>query len=230
MESDLTAILLCGGKGERLRPITESIPKPLVTLHGKPILHHLVNYLANAGIKRQIFCVGYKADMIKEYVRKSLPKSIEAVFVDSGDASMTDRILDAKKHVRGRAMICYGDTLANIDLRALIRTHERKKAYATLAVYPLTSPYGIVDFESSKKIKKFLEKPRLPYWINIGYLVCDPVALNMIKRGSDMPEFLDSLVKAKKLFAFQHSSKHLTVNTEKDRKDAESAVTEMFTV
>src|SRR5947209_2943463 len=83
----------------------------------------------------------------------------------------------ARPHVRGRALVCYGDTLANVDLAALARQHEDGDALLTLAVYPLHSPYGIVTFDAGRRVTGFREKPRLPHWINIGFMLCEPAAL-----------------------------------------------------
>ncbi len=150
--SDVTAVLLCGGKGERLRPFTEHFPKPLVPLNGKPLLQHLLSYLSLQGVRRFVLCTGYKAEAIARFVEElALPQGLEVVCVDSGEAaSMADRVLDARKHVSGRALICYGDTLANVDLDSLARRHVESGALATVTVYPLRSPYGIVSLAGTR--------------------------------------------------------------------------------
>lgn len=227
--SELTAILLCGGKGERLRPFTENLPKALVPLNGEPLLGHLLRYLSSAGITRVIVCVGYKAEAIQSFLGERPDLAPGAICVDSGGASMTDRILDALPHVRGRALVCYGDTLANVDLSELVEAHSRSGALATLTAYPLSSPFGIVRFDESKRVTAFEEKPLLPYWINIGYLLCEPGAFEVLQQGSDMPQFLSALAVANGLYTFEHKGKHLTVNTEKERAEAETGVVEFFT-
>ncbi|MBX3745401.1 MAG: nucleotidyltransferase family protein [Verrucomicrobiae bacterium] len=227
---DLTAILLCGGKGERLRPLTENCPKPLVPLAGKPILQHLIESLRAGGIERFVFCVGYRAEMIRTFLAAQFPESVGIRVVDSGDASMTDRLLDAQPHVPGRALVCYGDTLANVDLSALLDAHRRRNALATLATFPFESPYGVVDTDDDGRIDRFREKPVLPYWINIGYLVLEPAAWHPLERGSDMPAFLARLAATGRLYAHRHEGRHLTVNTEQDRALAERQLARMITV
>jgi glucose-1-phosphate cytidylyltransferase len=227
--SQLTAILLCGGKGERLRPFTETMPKAMVPLKGEPLLSHLLRYLIAAGINRFVICVGYKAEAIESFLSENYPHSEQITCVNSGDASMTDRLLDARPHVPGRALVCYGDTLANIDLPSLLQDHEQRGALATLTVYPLHSPFGVVHFDDSKRATAFAEKPRLPYWINIGFLVCEPAAFDFVNRGSEMPEFLSTLAQAGVLYTHEHAGKHLTVNTEKDRALAETEMIEFYT-
>lgn len=226
----LTAILLCGGKGERLRPLTDDRPKPLVPLAGKPILQHLVESLRAAGLARFVFCVGYRADMIRAFLAEQFPDPDPVRVVDSGDASMTDRLLDARPQVPGRALVCYGDTLANVDLDALMEAHRRRDALATLTTFPLESPFGIVDTDADGRIDRFREKPVLPYWINIGYLVLEPDAWHGLERGTDMPDFLARLAATGRLFAHRHQGSHLTVNTEKDRALAERHLARMVTV
>ncbi|HEV2707701.1 MAG TPA: nucleotidyltransferase family protein [Pyrinomonadaceae bacterium] len=227
--SDLTAILLCGGKGERLKPFTETLPKPLVPLKGRPLLSHLLRYLAASGITRFVICVGHKAEVITQFAEEQREPGWELTCVNSGDASMTDRLLDARAHVSGRALVCYGDTLANIDVAELLKSHVANDALATLTTYPLHSPFGIVYFGDSKRVSAFAEKPVLPYWINIGFIMCEPAAFDFIKPGSDMPEFLSALAEAGVLYTHHHTGKHLTVNTEKDRAIAEVEVVEFFT-
>lgn len=226
--SDLTAILLCGGKGERLRPFTDTLPKALVPLNGQPLLYHLLKYLSVAGVKRFVLCVGYKAELIEQYLKEHRDPAWDITCVDSGDASMTKRLLDARAHVSGPALICYGDTLANVDLSALHKEHEASGALMTMTVYPLHSPFGIVGFNGTKRVTEFMEKPRLPYWINIGFMLCQPEALGFIGPHSDMPDFLSALAEAGALSVHQHEGKHLTVNTEKERAAAEAEIAVIF--
>lgn len=221
---DLTAVLLCGGKGERLRPLTQAVPKPMVPLNGRPMLHHLMAHLSASGISRFVVCVGYKAEVIEAFVAEEAEPDWRAVCIDSGDASMTDRILDAAAHVSGAMLVCYGDVLANVDIGRLAESHESRSALATVTVHPLDSPFGIVEFDSSRQISRFVEKPRLPYWTNIGFMLFEPEALSHLERGTDIPEFLSKLAEMGVLYAYEHLGNHLTVNTEKDHALAEDSI------
>jgi NDP-sugar pyrophosphorylase family protein len=228
--SEPTAVILCGGKGERLKPFTNHLPKALVPLHGKPLLYHLMNYLSAAGISRFVLCVGYKAECIEQFVREYATPRWHVECVNSGDASMADRILDARPHIPGQALICYGDILANVDLATLRREHQGNGALATLTVYPLHSPFGIIQFDQANRITELAEKPVLPYWINIGFMLCEPQALERLEPGTDMMEFSRTLANAGALFAYQHQGRHLTINTEKERIQAEAQMTDFATV
>lgn len=226
---ELTAVLLCGGKGERMKPFTDALPKTLVPVNGRPLLHHLMKYLSNAGVHRFVICVGHKAEAIEEFIAAHQEPHWDVTCVNSGDVSMIDRVLDARRLFDGPALICYGDTLANVDLNALQEQHLSSGAGVTVTVYPLRSPFGIVNFDEGGRILQFDEKPLLPYWINIGFIICGPEAFKFMVRGADMPEFLSAAGEAGTLFAYQHTGKHLTVNTEKERAQAEAQIVEFYT-
>lgn len=229
MSADLTAILLCGGRGERLRPFTDALPKALVPLRGRPLLEHLMAGLAADGVTRFAVCVGYKAEAIQEFLRMNHNPAWQVACVNSGDASMTDRLLDARPHVPGQALVCYGDTLANVDLTALRGQHSDSGALATVTVYPLQSPFGIVRFDDSKRVLGFDEKPLLPYWINIGFILLEPEAFDLLRPGSDMVAFLTTLAGAGLLHAYTHTGGHVTVNTTGDRGTAETKMIDFYT-
>ena len=225
----LTAVILCGGKGGRLKPFTDSLPKPLVPLNGKPLLYHLMNYLHKVGIKKFVLCTGYKASSIEKFIKNQSESGWEVICVNSGDVSMTDRIIDAREHISDQAIICYGDTIANVDISALKEFHEERKALATLTTFTLQSPFGIVNSDASGKISTFEEKPVLPYWINIGFMLCERGIFELLPQGSTMVDLLTELADAGKLFSYRHSGKHLTVNTEKERALAENEIISFYT-
>ncbi len=136
----------------------------------------------------------------------------------------------ARPHVCGRFLVCYGDTLANVDLPQLLGEHERARLAVSMTVFPLQSPYGIVDLEAEDRVAGFREKPRLPHWINIGFMACEPSAFEFMSRGRDMPEFLSHVAAARQLRAHRHEDRHLTVNTQKDLAQAEIEIREFYTL
>src|SRR5947209_8702985 len=235
MPTDVTAVVLCGGKGERLRPFTDSLPKALVPLNGRPLLHHLLRSLASGGVRRFVLCTGYRAQAIEDFLQAGSPPACEIKCVDSGEeAAMADRVLDALPQVSfaagGRALICYGDTMANVELNELAAEHQKSGALATITVYPLHSPFGIVEIAEGGKVHGIAEKPVLPHWINIGYLLCERPAFECLKRGDDLATFAAELARRGQLHAYRHRGRHVTVNTEKERSEAEAHITEFFTV
>ncbi|MEL0120216.1 MAG: nucleotidyltransferase family protein [Opitutae bacterium] len=232
MIDDLTAVILCGGRGERLRPFTDNLPKALVPLNGRPLLLHLVEHLKLSGVRRFVFCTGYLSHVVENFLSEGLPPGLQ-VFIDNQgkDASMIARLRGAAQFVLGQALICYGDTVANVDINALIQTHQKSGSAATLTVHPLRCPFGLVRFSEDSLVKTFDEKPLLPYWINIGYILCKSRLLLKIDPAVEhMQDFLFRLANSGQLQAFQHTGKHLTVNTEKERSQAESDIVDMFTL
>jgi len=227
--SELTAILLCGGKGRRLRPFTDTLPKSLVSINGKPLIYHLMRQLGGMGISHFIVCVGYKGEAIEKFVNENREPKWNVKCINSGDVSITDRITDAQNYFSGQGIICYGDTLANVNLTDLRKDHQKNGGLATITVYPYHSPFGIVAFDNSERVSEFIEKPQLPYWMNIGFLLCEQGAFEFIQPRSDFLEFLTAMAKAGVLYAHKHPGEHLTVNTEKDRALAENKMYEFFT-
>jgi NDP-sugar pyrophosphorylase family protein len=225
----VTAVILCGGEGRRLMPLTGTLPKPLVSVNGRPLLAFLMEHLAAAGIRRFLLCVGHRSECFAQFVREHAHPSWAVDCVDSGQASMTGRILHARERVPGTMLVCYGDTIANLDLAALWQGHRESALPATLTVHPLRSPFGIVDLGPENLVLRFREKPLLPYWINIGFLLLEPAALDLIPPGSDMPEFLTILSRAGLLRAHLHHGKHITINTEKDHQQAQSEICDFLT-
>jgi NDP-sugar pyrophosphorylase family protein len=228
--SAVTAVILCGGKGERLRPFTESLPKSLVPINGRPLLGYLLDHLARHGIRRFVLCTGYRANEIEAFAAKYAQGKVEIACVDSGDVSMADRVLDARCHIREHALVCYGDTIANVDLQRVVEEHVQANALATVSIYPLRSPFGVVSLlPGTQRVSSLAEKPVLPYWINIGYVLCEAAALDLLERGTDLVSFLRTLAEREGLHAHLHRERHITVNTEKERSAAEQDI-EFFTV
>ena len=224
MLNELTAIILCGGRGERLRPLTEKVPKPLIPVRGQPILQHILDHLCRYGINKSVLCIGYKASMLRSYAANRHATGCRIECIDSGDVSMNDRVLDTLAVASGPVLICYGDTLANVDLHELEASHRRAGSLATVTVFPLRSPFGIVDIADGDVVVRMTEKPVLPYWINIGYIRCDREAFKHMKRGSDLVQFCSAVAATGSLSAYRHTGQHMTVNTEDDLPAAEKEI------
>jgi glucose-1-phosphate cytidylyltransferase len=117
---DLKVLILCGGKGERLKPLTESVPKPLIKIKGRPILSYLLSHFESYGFRKFVIAVGYRSEAIIRYFEQN-HRNIEIEISDSGDADIVKRIKDAAGYLTGDFIVCYGDTLADVDLYSLIR-------------------------------------------------------------------------------------------------------------
>ena len=219
---NLQAILLCGGKGERLRPLTDDMPKPLIPIKGKPLLRHIVEHAQKHGIGAFIAAVGYKAEKIKDYLENQL--QIKAEFVDSGDADIIKRLNDCAALIQGDFLVLYGDTLSDVDLEKLIAFHRSRAEKATVTVWPLQSQFGVLEVAEDGKVVSFKEKPVLDKWINIGYFYFEKEALDWMRGFERFEDFLHWLVAEGKLNAYQHKGIHITVNTIKELDEAEKNI------
>ena len=216
---DVTALILCGGRGERLRPLTDEIPKPLLSVNGRPLLAYLMRHLHDRGIRDFLFCTGYKAEMFEEFAHQSASCAWRIRCQNAGEADIAERLRAAQQLVHGRALVCYGDTLADVDLAELRRVHETRRVEATLTVFPYRSPFGIVAADEDNMATGFEEKPQLPYWVNIGFMLCEPTAFARLRPGTDFPTFLEHLARERTLGVHRHLGRHWTANTEQELRD-----------
>jgi glucose-1-phosphate cytidylyltransferase len=218
-ERHLTAVILCGGRGERLRRLTDATPKPLLPANGRPILDYVLEHLMQSGIKEFILCTGYRADLFEQFAARRARSGMAVRCVNSGDVSIARRLAEARPLIRDRALVCYGDTLADVDVRQLLDAHQSRELEATLTVYPYRSPFGIVSIDESGLVSKFEEKPQLPYWINIGFLLLEPAALRRLDPAILLPEFLARLAGQRLLGVHRHQGRHWTANTETELRE-----------
>lgn len=213
----MQVVILCGGKGTRLSEYTEALPKPLVHVGNKPILHHLMDLYASFGHKDFILLIGYKGDKIKEYFKSN--KEFNIQFVDSGEeANKAQRLLDAKKLIKEDTfLMSYGDDLTDADINNIIDFHKKSKKIVTLTAVPLLSPFGIIEINSNDEVTSFREKPKLNHWMNGGFYVMDTKIFNYIKKGYDLEkETFEDLAKEKNIVAFMHDGFWKSMNTLKD--------------
>ena len=224
--SDLKVVILCGGRGERLHPITNDIPKPLLKIKDKPILSYIIEHLAQYNLHNLIFATGYKSNKICNYINEHYAKSIYKI-VDSGDVDIIKRIQDSCKYIKKDFMVLYGDTISNINLDNLIRYHQTQEEPATMTVWPLRSQFGIVDISDDGKVLGFQEKPVLDKWINIGYFYFKNEMKEKINKFDKFEFFLKDLANQKILNVYKHSDLHITINTLKELADAEKSIVEI---
>ena len=225
MKKNVTALILCGGKGERLRPLTESIPKPLVHVKGRPILSYLLDHIRKFGITEVVIAAGFKAEKIREFFG-SHPHGLKVTIVDSGDVDIIERIKACAPHLDGDFILFYGDTLADVDLGKLQDFHYARGTQATITLYPLKSQFGLATLDDDANVTRFEEKPTLDRWINIGNFYYQQEALSWMRDFSSYAAFLEFLGHEKKLKGYKHDGVHITVNTFRELEDAEQNIHE----
>ena len=216
------ALILCGGKGERLKPITKKIPKPLAIINNKPILGHQIDYLINQGIKELILATGYKSELIEEYILSNynnIGNKININFSDSGDVDIMQRIIDCKNKLKSEFLICYGDTLANINIHKLYKFYYKHGSSVTVTSYQIQSQFGTLDINANNQVINFLEKPVLDVWINIGFFIFNKRFIEATSKN--FAEFISNLASSGHLFSYRHQGLHITVNTLSELEEAE---------
>lgn len=226
------ALIIAGGEGERLRPLTSDRPKAMIPVAGRPIIEHQLEWLRAGGVTDAVVLCGYRADVLKEHIgdgrRFSLnvQYSLEAEPLGRGGALRQgyQAVPDSEAFV----VACNGDILTNQPLSELIRYHERKRAAATVMLSPLRSPFGIVDVERDGRITEFREKPVLPYWVNAGIYVLAPEFFQRLpEKGDHETTTFPALAAENKLFGFKSRSYWRPVDSIKDLGEAERELQEL---
>jgi dTDP-glucose pyrophosphorylase len=194
------AVLMAGGAGSRLRPLTEATPKPLLRVGGKPLLEILVERLRATGVREFFVTVNYKSDMIEDYFGDGSRLGVRIRYVREPEPLGTAGSL---RLIEGLSAIPFllvnGDILTKCDFRALLAFHERHAADVTVGTVPyeVDLPYGILEVDGDR-VAALAEKPRLDFLINSGIYVIDPSVIALIPpaRVFDVPDLVRALVAA----------------------------------
>lgn len=220
MANSPKVILLCGGKGERLRPLTSNTPKPLIPLNNKPILSYIFEHLEGYKLNDFIIATGYKAEKIDSFM-DSIKPSFSYKTVNLGNADIIQRIKGVSKFLDSDFMVLYGDTLSDLNINNLIKFHKNHKCPATISVWPLKTQFGLVEINSDDLVTSFQEKPVLDKWINIGYFYFDRDFMDIIAQYSSFEDCLiQSSIKGL-IAAYRHEGIHITINTLRELQIAE---------
>ena len=217
------AIILCGGRGERLRPITNDTPKPLVKIDDHPILHYVIEHLIKFNINKINIASGYKSNVINKYFSETNYDASIKLY-DSGEVDIIKRIQDILLTVQDDVIVLYGDTISNVDINELILCHRNSLKEITMTVWPLRISYGLAEISGNGTIVSFLEKPTLDKWINIGYFYINTNCRDLIFNYNSFESFLLESAKMKSLNAYKHKGSHITVNTLTELKEAQSNI------
>ena len=184
----MKAVLLVGGLGTRLRPLTYRIPKPLIPVMGKPLIMHVINSMP-AEIDEIIIPVSYKKGMMEEYLLKNRPKR-RITLVDEPEPMGTGgAVKNVEKHIDGPFLVINGDSISSLDIAKFIKFHRQKKAFASISLWPVDdpTPYGIVDLAKDDRIRRFQEKPKkeeaFSNLINAGAYALEHEVLDHIGKG-----------------------------------------------
>ena len=219
---NMQALLLCGGEGTRLHPLTKKIPKPLVKIKNKTIIDHIVEHLHKSGLREFLICSGYKSNLMSRHFRKC--KSLDAKIINSGKVDILQRILDCKSMIGNDFMICYGDTIANVNIKKLYAFHKSHSKIATVCSYRLKQNFGIIKKNDENIVISFNEKPEYPGSINIGYFIFNKKIFKHIHSANNWLDLINILIEKKQLCSYEHDGIHITINTLNELALAEKSI------
>jgi glucose-1-phosphate cytidylyltransferase len=230
----MKVVILCGGKGTRLREETEFRPKPMVPIGNRPIVWHIMKTYAHYGHKEFILCLGYKGDMIRDYFRNYLWNTCDTTLMlgrkpavkfhnshdeedwsitlaDTGEDSMTAfRVKQIQRYIpKGEPfLLTYGDGLSTIDINATIKAHRKARKICTISAVHPAGRFGALRIEDSGHIHAFSEKPQYEEaYVNGGYMVCDYRMFDYLPNDPAMMLErvpMDNLVRDQQLNAYKH--------------------------
>jgi len=215
------AVVLAGGKGERLRPFTEDRPKPMVEIMGVPILGYQVQWLQGQGVTDLVISCGYRHEVIETYfgtgerMGMRIDYAVETEPLGRGGALRLalGRIPEDEEVV----IATNGDVITNFRLAPLLEAHLNRRMLATVVLTPFVSPYGIVEIDESDRVTHFREKPELPYWINAGVYALSPAVRDHLpERGDHELTTFPALARAGRLGAYKSEAYWRGVDTIKD--------------
>jgi len=212
--------ILCGGRGTRLRERTQSIPKPLIEIGGRPIVWHVIQIYLAHGFRRFVLLTGYKAELIEEFAAgEQWPEGTMVECVNTGLETPTGgRLRLAADFLDGeRFCATYADGVADIDLHALLADHVEHGAAATMTVVQPELQFGVAELNGDGVVRGFVEKPRSEHWINGGFFCFEPSVLELIDENAVLErEPLERLAAEQRLRAYRHEGFWDCMDTYKD--------------
>jgi NDP-sugar pyrophosphorylase family protein len=211
------ALILAGGKAERLGDAAQGKPKALVDVAGRPLAAYQVRQLVRAGVSRVfVSCAAGSED---EFAAALDGLGAEIVPVPESEPLGRGgglRLAATARRESGAVYALNGDELIDVDLRSMLARHSERGAAATIALTPLLSPFGIVELADDDTVTGFTEAPRLPHWVSVGVYVLGEEALERLpERGDHEQTTFPELAREGALLGWRHEGTWLTVNTPK---------------
>jgi len=196
-----TVVLMVGGLGSRLRPLTQNIPKPMLHVGGKPILETIVKGFYDNGFTNITMCLGYKSDAIKDHFQDGSDFGVNINYIlenkrmgTAGALTLLDKKLDEPFFVMN------GDLLTNVNFDKMLDFHKENNSKATMCVreYDIEVPYGVVNIVN-EQISSIKEKPVHKFFVNAGIYLLEPECIDLVPNNEfyDMPTLFSKLIDAK---------------------------------
>jgi dTDP-glucose pyrophosphorylase/CBS domain-containing protein len=196
-ELPLTAVVMAGGFGTRLSPLTDEVPKPMLRVGDTPMLERIVGQLREAGVRRVNLATHYRGDAIASHFKDGRDFGVELEIVHEDQPLGTAGALGRMEHADDPLLVMNGDILTHVDFRAMLHFHREHMADMTVAVRENTVavPYGIVEVDDTR-IVKISEKPTLRYLVNAGIYLLNAEVCGRVPRDRpyDMTDLIEALV------------------------------------
>lgn len=225
-----SAIILAGGKGERLRPLTNDRPKVMVELDGKPIMAWQIDWLKSHGITKFVLTVSYKHEVVEQYFEDGSKFGIEVDY--SIEETPLGRGGGIKKAFKSPlissdtdVVVCNGDIITKLDSGKMIQNHLDHKALVSLLLVPYLSRWGVVKIDDQNHVIGFEEKPKLPYWINGGIYVFNKEVEPLLPEIGDHEKDTFPKIPKEKFLGFKDEGFWRAVDVVKDKSEAEEFLT-----
>lgn len=244
----MKVVLFCGGLGTRIREYSEAVPKPMIPIGHQPILWHVMQYYSDHGHKDFILCLGYKANVVKEFFLNYRPQIYADCTISNGQVqfleeqpadwrvtlidtgiwrNIGERLYAVREHLRAEEMFLanYSDGLCNVDLGHMAEMFRASgKVACFLAVRPPLT-YHLADIDVDGRVREFISSDRSDIWINGGYFLFRREIFDYMREGEEL--VLDPfarLIAENKLMAYKHEGFWRSMDTLKDRQVLEDMV------
>ena len=182
----MKAVILAGGLGTRLRPLTNNKPKPMLPVGEKPILEHLIEWTKKGGVKSIVICVSYLRKSIEDYFEDGSKFGVKIEYAISNKPLATAGQLKTAEEFIDDDFVCmYGDSIFNFSLKNMIKQHVTKKSFVTMSLneFKTNLPYGVIEFSKNGKVTSWNEKPEIKGNVNMGCYVMNPNIFDLIPKN-----------------------------------------------
>jgi NDP-sugar pyrophosphorylase family protein len=227
LSENFYALAIAGGRGERLKPLTDSVPKPMVPLNGRPMIAYQVDWMLSQGVTDVVFLCGYLGEKIQEYFGDGKRFGFNAHYsyeeqpLGRGGAVRKGMTIVPKSS--RTVLVTNGDNVTDQPLSEMLDLHRSRKALATMMLTPYPSQYGVVETDGAGMVTQFVEKGRLPFWINAGvYLFDRSLEKRLPEVGDHETSTFQELAKERRMAALKSKALWMTVDSPKDLREVEA--------